>query len=103
MNSRFRGHEIEWDERQNAFVFLGTREPTIETHKDRPCGNCGLHKTPEGHDGCLGMLPGIMNACCGHGQSLDAYVQFWDGRRLSSNMAIDAIKKMKKQAAAANP
>lgn len=95
MRSRLRGHEIEWDEKQDAFVFSDTREPTVETHKDRPCGRCGLHDTPEGHDDCLGILPQVMNACCGHGDTLDAYVQFWDGRRLSGNIAVDAIKKLK--------
>jgi hypothetical protein len=42
----------------------------------RPCGHCGRPQTPEGHDGCLGTLPGVMNACCGHGVEADAYVQY---------------------------
>ncbi len=40
------------------------------------CGHCGLKRTPEGHDGCIGKLKGVMNACCGHGDSSIAYVQF---------------------------
>jgi len=28
--------------------------------------------TPEGHDACLGKLPGVGAACCGHGVD-DAY------------------------------
>lgn len=41
------------------------------------CGHCGLDATPEGHDGCLGTLPGdVMNACCGHGNNDSAYIQF---------------------------
>ncbi len=48
------------------------------------CGYCGLAKTPEGHDGCLGTLPGdVMNACCGHGRPNEAYIQFWDGSRIA--------------------
>ena len=86
--SFLRGHEIEWDEGQDAFVYFDTREPTIGTHKNRPCGHCGRHATPEGHDACLGTLPGIMNACCGHGQTQDAYVQFWDGRRMGGDVAV---------------
>jgi len=30
-------------------------------------------------DECLGMLPGVANACCGHGDVREAYVQFLDG------------------------
>lgn len=44
--------------------------------KDK-CGNCGLHRTKQGHDGCIGELEGVMNACCGHGQDSVAYVQFY--------------------------
>lgn len=33
----------------------------------RPCPRCGRPPTPEGHDACLGTLPGIRSACCGHG------------------------------------
>lgn len=45
---------------------------------ERACGHCGLYRTPEGHDGCIGTLPDpdIMNACCGHGRPSAAYVQF---------------------------
>jgi len=36
------------------------------THK-RPCKRCGEPPTPEGHDACLGHVPGAISACCGHG------------------------------------
>lgn len=36
----------------------------------RDCGLCGLPATGEGHDGCLGQLPHVENACCGHGHDL---------------------------------
>lgn len=40
------------------------------------CGHCGLPRTKEGHDGCIGTLEGVKNACCGHGEEAVAYVQF---------------------------
>lgn len=40
------------------------------------CLHCKLPRTPEGHDGCIGTLENVMNACCGHGDSKMAYVQF---------------------------
>lgn len=38
---------------------------SIET--ERPCRRCGRMPTPEGHDACLGEVPGVTSACCGHG------------------------------------
>lgn len=44
------------------------------------CPNCGVDKMfrclP---DSCLGMLPGVVDACCGHGDISKAYVHFQDG------------------------
>ena len=62
-----------------------------ESQKARPCRRCGKHVTPEGHDACLGTLPGFMNACCGHGCDANAYVQFPDGTCVRGRPAIDAI------------
>jgi len=45
--------------------------------------------TDEGHDGCLGTLPGpIMNACCGHGNWKIAYIQYWDRPRIHGPKAF---------------
>jgi len=35
--------------------------------EERPCARCGKIPTKEGHDACLGTLPGVVSACCGHG------------------------------------
>ncbi len=43
---------------------------------DRPCGHCGLPNRSDGHDACLGVIPGAMNACCGHGNIKFAYIQY---------------------------
>lgn len=40
------------------------------------CLHCGLDRTIDGHDGCVGILKGVKNACCGHGLESEAYVQF---------------------------
>jgi hypothetical protein len=29
-----------------------------------------------------------MNACCGHGDTDLAYIQYWDGRRISGERAV---------------
>lgn len=55
---------------------------------NRDCGYCGKPQTPEGHDGCLSTLPGLMNACCGHGVEAEAYVQYLNGESVSGREAV---------------
>ena len=33
----------------------------------RTCKRCGQIPTVEGYDACLGYIPGVTSACCGHG------------------------------------
>lgn len=89
---RLRGHRIE--ERDDRWCYADTGEPTVETHGERPCGCCGVHGAADGHDPCLGTLPGVMNACCGHGQPGEAYVQFEDGFTISGEKAIEHIRRI---------
>lgn len=42
------------------------------------CAACGELPTAEDHDHCLGELPGVMNACCGHGNDDSAYLQYYN-------------------------
>jgi len=35
-----------------------------ETH---PCPKCNKLPTPEGYDACIGYIPDVKYACCGHG------------------------------------
>lgn len=45
------------------------------------CNNCRQRRTPEGHDPCIANLPGVLFACCGHGNE-EGYIKFEDGRCL---------------------
>jgi len=69
----YRGHQISLAD--GVWVYSDTREP-VSANPDRACGHCGQPNTPEGHDACLGTIPGAINACCGHGNKAAAYVQF---------------------------
>lgn len=80
-----RGHQIEYS--GGAYRYKDTLEK-VSDNPSRECGSCGLANTKEGHDGCLGELPGIMNACCGHGNLKGAYVQFLDGFCIRGGNAI---------------
>jgi len=90
VTSRFRGHKIENTE--NGWVFCKSRKPVEE---NVACGNCGAHSTPDGYDSCIGELPGLMNACCGHGQTGEAYVQFWNGSIVAGASAKVIMEELK--------
>ena len=92
--SRLRGHEIEF--LNNEWIYSDTKETTVSAFRDRPCGRCNEHNTPEDHDACLGTLKGIMNACCGHGVASEAYVQFLDGFSIRGKDAVDVLEILKK-------
>ena len=74
-----------------AWRYVGTGG-LVSDNPDPVCGQCGSMKTPEGHDGCLGTLPGVANACCGHGRESEAYVSLSDGRRLAGREAVAWIE-----------
>lgn len=79
-----RGHPIYWDAACREWRFSDTGEPTAETWFNRPCGHCGLYgNSSDGEaDPCLGVLPGVTNACCGHGNPREAYICFQGGLAL---------------------
>lgn len=46
------------------------------------CPECHLKRGADGHDPCMGALPGVKYACCGHGgktMSSDGYIYFENG------------------------
>ena len=49
----------------------------VDDNNIRPCPTCGKRPLESGDDACLGHLPGVVNACCGHGGR--GYVQFANG------------------------
>lgn len=76
----FRGRPLEWI--NNRWVFSDTNKPLPATGGEvRACVKCGaLYPLGEGEvDPCLGILPGVDNACCGHGVKSQAYVRFTNG------------------------
>lgn len=75
----YRGHRIH-ESAPGVWRYLdGTR---VADDPQRACGVCQRPQTPEGHDPCLGSLPGVLNACCGHGKRDESYVVFEHGPTL---------------------
>lgn len=81
---RLRGHRIAFV--GGRWIYRDTGEPTAGN--PRECGHCGRANTPEGHDGCLGTLPFVKNACCGHGVDDEAYIAL-RGETVRGPMALD--------------
>ncbi len=73
--SFYRGHEI--INVGESWLYKDNNKP-VKDDKNRDCYVCGNPDTKEGHDPCLGTLPGVSNACCGHGIN-DGYIQFENG------------------------
>lgn len=82
---KWRGHAIV--EIDAVWIYADTGQ-LVSASPMRDCGHCGLKSTSAGHDGCLGELAGVANACCGHGSADDAYVQFDDGSVLRGDRAL---------------
>lgn len=90
--SDFRGYKIIAID--GVWRFSDTLDYTIKTFSDRACGHCGQHNTKEGYDDCIGTLPDVSNACCGHGITLHAYVQFSNGSCIRGQSAIDFFESV---------
>lgn len=63
VTSWMRGYEIVTFD-GHTWVYADDGSPADDS---RPCIKCGRVPTPEGHDACLGTIPGVKFACCGHG------------------------------------
>ncbi len=75
-----RGHVVVYDEELRQWRYKDTGE--IATRRgcvERECLQCHKMPTAEGYDACLGYLPGVNDACCGHGVHL-GYIR-WDGAK----------------------
>lgn len=58
----------------SKFLVEGTiRGRDTKTGEAGYCENC-QHHMPEGVDICLGIIPGVSHACCGHGIGQSPYV-----------------------------
>lgn len=92
MADMYRGHRIVYTS-DGVWVWEDTGDKVSTSH--RPCGRCGRYSTQEGHDQCLGTLIGVMNACCGHGDDTQAYVQFLDGKCVRGKDALMLVRVLK--------
>ncbi len=57
------GHPVVYEDEE--WRWMDSRESV--TAAPRACVLCKVAPGPDGHDPCLGEIPGMTAACCGHG------------------------------------
>ena len=76
--SFLRGHPTIWIEGKWVYEDDHADIPA-NGGKVRPCVKCGNLVALEATEPCLGVLPGVSSACCGHGVREKSYVWFTTG------------------------
>lgn len=92
--SKLRGHNIEV--KNGIWVYSDTLQPVTDT---RACNHCSKKPLLNDIDNCVGNLPGISNACCGHGVISESYITLLDGtyiKGVDAKLLIDLLKKYRK-------
>jgi len=94
--SELRGHKLIWAGTKWVYEDDGSDIPA-NGGEVRPCIKCGkLFTLGEGEvDPCLGILPGVDNACCGHGTHSRSYIRFTNGVVIENFDEINYTEKWK--------
>ena len=81
------------DEKDQAYNYDNNKKIDIP----HTCRNCKKEMKEDEPDACIGKLPGVKYACCGHGIIVDAYVVFNDNTLLRASEAIVYFEIIKKR------
>ena len=96
LRTYFRGHAAYYEPLTGFWRYCDTGEVVAgaETAKlnsrenmTRACPFCDRKPTPEGYDACIGFLPGVYSACCGHGVT-PSYV-VWENGVVTDGLGVD--------------
>jgi hypothetical protein len=88
--SYFRGHPVVCFAGEACERYADDLTPTVDeagASVERACVQCGLLAAPDGPDLCLGMLPDVKAACCGHG--VDEPYVLMSHRTVRGQQALD--------------
>jgi len=80
--SYVRGHQIYTDNGKDWF-YVDNNKPYKK--EERACIKCKLKVNNDKPDPCLGYLPGVKYACCGHGVE-EGYIMFENGKVIRFNI-----------------
>lgn len=86
--SFFRGHSVITDP-DGRRVYADTLEPLPGWGGEiRRCAKSGSRHEMHESDACLGDLPGVDNACCGHGVT-EGYIRFTNGTVIKGRFTVE--------------
>lgn len=78
------GHVI-YQDKDGNWLYKADDTPLSE---QKACLKCNMMPMDNGNDPCLGDLPGVVGACCGHGlPEQQGYILFENGVRIKLNNA----------------
>lgn len=93
------GHMLYWNSDEKAYRFAkddslyirfdDNDEVVEKTEVELECPKCEM-KIEDDADPCLGYLPGVRNACCGHGVH-EGYIEFENGVRIVGNFEVESF------------
>lgn len=66
-----RGYKIYYHQTDGLWRYTDNNQPL---DNNRACKRCGRKPLAEGYDACLGHIPRVVAACCGHGRDEYKYV-----------------------------
>ncbi|SCG85625.1 hypothetical protein [Methanobacterium congolense] len=91
-----RGHKVcfseENPEKEFSREYYEDTGSEVGDRTQRPCVRCGKKPDPEGYDACLGKLPGVKYACCGHGVE-EGHIIFENGTTLKGCFTVTYRRK----------
>ena len=85
VNGYHRGYNIYAD---NGQPWRYTEDDKLVAKVEKPCFRCGHVHAKEAPDRCIGHLPGVLTACCGHGEPQKAYIKFKNGARIDGEHEV---------------
>jgi len=91
--SYFRGHRTIFV--NGEWLYEDTKTKAGFDGEVRSCKKCGAKFEGSNNgdpDPCLGVLPGVDNACCGHGVPEMAYIRFKNGVTITGFTKIERVK-----------
>lgn len=103
--SRIRGHEIYYDPKLEVWKYVEDDSLVNKVELnfnneysdelDKRCPRCKMINKFDAPDYCLGYLPGVSNACCGHGEN-EGYISFTNGITVRfKDLRIEGIEGLK--------
>jgi len=68
--------------------------PNAPIAEIRPCPKCNVVVPHDGPDPCLGLLPGVLFACCGHGIHFGAVILSDSSRHVADSLGPDVVRAL---------